>query len=241
MKIAITQPNFFPWLGYFDLLDAVDCWVSLDNVQVVKRSFIVRNKILDPQGEAKWMSVSLKKHSQKSNINEVFLLDEDWWTSHLAKIKNYYREAPYLQDYLPRIEEIMTPKDHETSLGQYNFRTVNALADLIGISYETKIASEIIATLEGDPEQKLLSLCEVIQPTELYNFKKGVDIGLYQADHLAEYGIQLFRQDYDHPEYSQAGNPFVPYLSIIDLLLNEGPHSLSVIRAGSHWTKMSPS
>lgn len=238
VKIAITQPNFFPWLGYFDLLDAVDCWVSLDNVQIVKRSFIVRNRILDSNGEPKWISASLQKHSQKSNINEVFLAEGNWWQTHLNKLRSYYRQAPYFDEYMPLISEIMAPKIEDVSLAAYNLRTVKAISDLLGISVETKIASEIIPVLQGSAEEKLLSLCEVLRPTDLFNFKKGVDIGLYQASNLSAFGINLHRQDYIHPEYDQANDPFVAYLSIIDLLLNKGPQAIEVIRMGSQWTLM---
>ncbi|MBT6836579.1 MAG: WbqC family protein [Bacteroidetes bacterium] len=236
MKIAITQPNFIPWLGYFDLLDSIDLWISLDNVQMVKRSFIVRNKIKAVGSDPKWLTVSLKKANQSILINQTELDEKDWHIDAINKIKSYYSTAPFYKKYISVVEEILSPK--EKLLSVYNQRTVMDLAQLIGISVEIKTATSLIPLLEGNPEDKIMSLCEILKPTEFYNFEKGIDIGLYSGENFAKHQIQLFKQNYQHPVYTQADPEFSPYLSILDLLFNMGENSLEVIRKGRNWVKV---
>jgi hypothetical protein len=237
VKIALTQPNFIPWLGYFDLLDTVDCWISYDNTQVVKQSSIVRNKILSASNNLSWLTASLKKHSLKDQINKVELADITWHISNSNKIRNYYRKAKFFNDYIDEIVDILKPR--ETLLSLYNKRIIDALSSLIGIKYDSIEASSLVANISGDREDKILHIIEKLQPAEYYNFKKGVEMGFYSKKAFNKKGIALYKQDYIHPEYKQHHNiAFIPYLSIIDLIFNEGANSLEIIREGRNWIQI---
>ena len=237
MKVAITQPNFLPWLGYFELLDKVDLFISLDNVQTTKRSFIVRNQVKSPNGNAKWISVNLEKASRGVLIMDAILAKGGWWALHFEKIRNYYQEAPFLDKYNALIWELLNPGDDET-LGDYNLHIIQKLVKELGITVEFQKSSDIQPVLEGTPQEKILAILNKVGATEFYNFKRGVDVGLYQPDILTSQRILLFKQDYQHPEYAQTGEEFLPYMAIIDLLVNKGEKAREILLSGSNWVKM---
>lgn len=238
MRVAVTQPNFLPWLGYFALLDQIDLWVSLDNVQHVRRSFIVRNRIKSPDGAVRWLTVRLEHAPQTAKINEVRLHPSDWWGEHLDLIRESYQKAPYFSVFFEELAELLPPRPDESTLGEYNRRIVMELSRYLGITLESREASEICPILEGSPEEKILTICDRLKPSEFYNFQTGVEVGLYHPEAFHQHGMKLFKQTYRHPEYRQQGNGFVPYLSVIDLIFNVGPEAaLNLIRSGSEWTR----
>tara|TARA_B100001109_G_scaffold255058_1_gene256558 strand:+ start:1020 stop:1739 length:720 start_codon:yes stop_codon:yes gene_type:complete len=238
LKAAITQPNFLPWIGYFDLLDEVDLFVALDNVQCVNRSFIVRNRIKSPNGDAKWLTVNLNKVSRSDLINQVTLKEGAWYQSHIDKIKSYYHKAPYFEKYFDLIGNALIPRTEEKTLESYNIRLIQFFADILNIETRIVKASDAIQNLEGEAEDKILQLCKFYKVSDYYNFQKGVDVGLYHPEHFANASISLNKHIYNHPEYNQIHGDFLPYLSIVDLLFNEGDKSFEILKSGSKWEQL---
>lgn len=237
MRVAITQPTYLPWLGYFDLLDQVDVWVCLDNVELSRRSVVRRNRVKVGDGKAAWLSVELAGYHRGMRIDGALLASGDWARGHLRRIEAYYRHAPSLADYREVLESLLPPRASETMLGVYNERLVLDLARLLGIDVDVRRASRLVPELQGSAQDKLLTLCRALEepPTHVYNFARGIDEGLYDPAVFRAAGIQLMKHDYAHPEYRQLGGAFMPYLSVVDLLLNEGGGALDVIRKGSRW------
>lgn len=239
MRIAITQPNYLPWLGYFDLLDVVELWVSLDNAQFSKGSFIPRNRIKFSDEEWKWLTVRLKSVKNETLINQAVLDKSNrWWEEHLNKIKAYYAKSEYYEEVLNFLEQIIVPMPNEKYLSEYNTRIVTQLCSFIDIDIEVVFASDIITYLNGTAEEKVVKLCKKLNASSFYNFKTGVEEGLYSPATFSDNGITLYKHDYDHPTYRQLGSVFMPYMSIVDLLFNEHPNALEIIRKGSKWIKM---
>lgn len=238
MKVAITQPNYIPWIGYFDLLNKVDLFIAFDNVQFVKRSFIGRNRVKSPNETPTWLTVNLDSCKREDKINEVYLKDNDWHQSHLQKLKAYYAKAKYFDLYFGFFSELLKPLKSDDSLATYNVRLLKAIAIELGIKTKIVRSSNYIEELSGSAEDKILSLCNKIDVSAYYNFQKGVEEGLYKPENFTKVGIKLFKQKYIHPQYSQTGNTFLPYLSIIDLMFNEGEKSLEIINSGSNWEKL---
>lgn len=239
MRLAVTQPNYLPWLGYFGLLHQIDKWVSLDNVQHVRRSFIVRNRIKSSRDEVRWLTVRLDHAPQTSLINEVRLHASDWWREHLDQIRESYAKAPYFMEIYEDLKEVLPPRSREATLGAYNHRVVMDLSKRLGIEVDSVESSAICPILEGGPEEKILKICEHLKPTEFYNFQTGVDVGLYHAEAFRVRGMKLFKQTYHHPTYRQIGQEFTPYLSVIDLVFHVGwAEALQVIRSGNHWEEV---
>ncbi len=235
MRVAITQPNFLPWLGYFDLLDQVDVWISLDNVQRSKQSFSARNRVKLKSGASKWLSVPLQKCALETTLAQQPLAAGDWPTRFLQTIRDNYREAPYLEHASTLLETLFVPREEEGSLSRYNERIIQTISRQLGVSYEFHRASELVEELTGTPQEKVFRLLETVPATAFLNFQRGVEMGLYNASEFSARKITLLKHDYQHPEYGQLGRDFVPYLSVLDLLLNEGPQALAIIRSGSKW------
>ena len=237
MKIAITQPNYLPWLGYFALLDRIDLFVSLDNVQLVKRSFIVRNRVKRPDGEAAWLSLEVQKSDRSTLLRDARLASSGWAAEHLDRLAAYYRDAPCAARYLPRLQKILPPAAGETTVSLYNERLLVSLCELMGIEHRWIRASALVPDVSGTAQEKILALCHALgEPRlELYNFARGVEIGLYDGEVFRTEGIRLVKQAYEHPTYRQSGSSFLAYLSVVDLILNEGPAALEILRAGDRW------
>ncbi|MDH3525789.1 MAG: WbqC family protein [Acidobacteriota bacterium] len=238
MKVAVTQANYVPWLGYFDLLDHVDLWVNLDTVQVVTRSFIVRNRIKLLSGGTRWLTVALEKAPRDTQIRAARLAPGDWHTAHCNVIRENYREAPFLDDCWPWLVDLLAPRPDEPTLALHNERIIRELADALGLAVVVRRASDLVPEPTGTPQEKLVRLLRAAGGTSLWNFRRGVELGLYDAAGLGRIGIPLMKQEYEHPEYSQLGGEFLPYLSVLDLILNEGvARSLEIIRSGSRWSR----
>lgn len=236
MKAAVTQPNYIPWLGYFELLDQVDTWVSLDNVQFVKRSVIVRNKIRKGKDDTQFLTVSVQKGSQNKRINDLSLNSDPWWEGHLNKLAEQYSRASQFERFYPHLEELLVPKESDTELGSYNQRVVQGLCAYMGIELEVLKASDIQPELEGTAQDKVMRILDEIRPDEYYNFKAGVEAGLYEGEAFRQRRMKLFKQDYQHPEYVQDQEPFISHLSVLDLCMNHPPEeALSIIRSGRNW------
>ncbi len=226
-------------MGFFDLLDKVDTWVSMDNVQASKRTFIVRNKICTLEEKEVWLTVPLKGASQKDPICRAHLdKDKAWWVDHWNKIRTNYGHAPYFRDLGEWVRDLLVPRTDEELLSSYNTRIIRELAQYLGIDLEIRYASRIREEIEGTAQDKTLYFVEHLGATDFYNFKKGVEVGLYDPVVFREKGISLWKQDYTHPAYEQVFQSFHPYMSVIDLILHKGPESMEIIRKGSNWIRL---
>jgi len=236
MRIAVTQPNFMPWLGYFDLLDYVDVWVSLDNVQLSRGSFVLRNRVRRPDGAADWISVSIpRKCPLQTLIKDVPISNNGWQERIIRRLESYYRRAPFYERFGSRIAELLTSNIDAPGVAALNEAIIHELSSWLGIEYEFHRASDLEATLEGSPEEKVLSLLSHFDADIYCNFAGGVDAGLYHSASFALQGLRLEKQAYAHPIYSQHAGGFEPFLSVVDLLFETGGGALEIIRSGRRW------
>jgi len=240
VKVAVTQPNYLPWLGYFELLREVDLWVSLDTVDLTKRSFIVRNRIKLRNGSPRWLSLRVASFPRGTSIRDACLADHDFARDHLRVLEAAYREAPEAGTEFPWLAEVMPPR--EDSVADHNARLVEALADRLEIDVEVRRASALVPEPEGSAQDKILALLDAVeaeaggQVTAYLNFATGIEEGLYDPAAFADRGCRLLKQDYDHPTYAQLGDDFLSHLSVVDLLLNEGAErARAVVAEGRRW------
>lgn len=236
MKIAVNQPNYIPWLGYFDLIDQVDKFIFLDDVQFTKGSFIHRNKIPDFDGKSRWLSLSLNKTSRNDLILEKSIIKE-CLNSHLNIITNYYRKSPYYEEVLDFLRYNFKKYSSE-KLSTFNSEIIKSICNFIGIKCDFYNSSEIgnCSSMKGNT--KVYCLIDQFKYLKYYNFSKGVDIGLYDKNDFSKKGKLLYKQDYNHPVYSH--QKFIPFMSVVDLLFYELPNSLKIIRRGRNWKLMNP-
>jgi len=239
VRLAITQPNFLPWLGYFELLDHVDVWVSLDNVQLSRGSFVLRNRIRRPDGTTKWVSVNIpKKLPLQTSIKDAPISNNGWQERIVRKLDSYYQHAPFHERFGKRVAELLMSTIDAPSVSALNERIIHELSSWLGIEYKFHRASDLEASLEGSPQDKVFSLLSHFDADVYCNSAGGIEAGLYEPAAFERQGVALQKQAYAHPSYPQHGGGFEPYLSIIDLLFETGIEALELIRSGRRWLQV---
>ncbi len=219
--VAIHQPNFFPWLGYFDKLAKCDLFVFLDDVQLQKTGggWVNRVKIAI-SGEPKWISCPVDRnyHGYRA-INESKYSDRsNWRNSILGTITNNYRKAPYFRQVFPWIEQLVF--NSETNVAAYNIHAIKSIATAIGID-ATKFRCSSELPHQGASNELLISIIKLVEGNA-YLYGGGAQS--YQ-DHLLfeKESIALVPQNYAPSVYPQWNvQEYVPGLSVIDSLMNIG-------------------
>ncbi len=224
MIVSVHQPQYLPWLGYFDKIDKADAFVLLDNVQFKKNEWQNRNKIKTAQGWM-WLTVPvLYKFPQL--ISEVGVNNTDRW-QHKQKqaLLSNYRKSPFWQMLEGFFEETFSRQ--WTIISELNIHVVKKLIGLLGIETPVHVASEM-GNFPEDPDERLIALTKHLGGDTYLAGSGGRD---YMD--LAKYGrsgIRVIFQEYHHPAYSQLYGQFEPYMSVIDLLYNHGDKSLEILR-----------
>ena len=224
MIVAVHQPQYLPWLGYFDKMDRADVFVLLDTVQFKKNEWQNRNRIKTASGP-QWLTVPVT-YRFPQRIGEVGINNRERWQHRQRQaILTNYRQAPCWDFPAPLIEELLTPAWERLSL--LNIASVAGLAKLLGISTPLFVASELPGFPE-DPDRRLIAIVKHFGADTYLAGSGGrdyMDLDLYRQS-----GINVSFQEYRHPVYEQRFGPFVPFLSVLDLLFNHGPASLTILR-----------
>jgi len=222
-KAAIMQPYFFPYIGYFQLMHAVDQFVVYDNIEYTKKGWINRNRIL-VNGEDAYITLPLKKDSDYLTVKERFLADS--WPADRIKILNRiresYRKAPEFNVVFPFIEQCILFE--QTNLFNFIFNSLKVLQGILNIDTQLKIASTIPVDHALKAEKKVIAINKVIEADEYINPIGG--LALYSKETFGKEGIRLQFIKTGHVEYSQHIPNFLPNLSIIDVLMFNSPEKI---------------
>ncbi|MBD2704548.1 WbqC family protein [Spirosoma sp. BT702] len=218
MTLAIMQPYFLPYIGYMQLMKAVDTFVLYDDVAFINRGWINRNRLLI-NGQEFMFTVPLKDASQNKRISEVHLADDPKWRSKLLKtIEQGYRKAPFYQTVMPLTEKIVNfTTDSIADLVHFGLIELN---QYLGLTTELVKSSSIYDNVALKAQERILDICRQTGATQYINPIGGTE--LYDKPTFAEAGIQLNFIKSKKVEYHQLGKTaeFVPWLSIIDVLMN---------------------
>jgi hypothetical protein len=222
------QPTYLPWMGYFELMMKSDTFVFFDDVQFEPKSWHQRNRVKGPNGEL-WLTVPvLTKGERFQKINEAQIDNmKQWERKHLSSIEFNYLKAPFFDSYISPLREIYSKK--WTRLVDVNLALISFLMRQLGITTPTIRSSEL--RVESDRNRRIIDICKKLGAKELYDAEGARS--LLNLEMFEKEGIRLTFQNYQHPTYSQLYGDFVPYLSVIDLLFNEGPKSLDIVRSGA--------
>ncbi len=230
-SIAIMQPTFLPWIGYFALIDRVDEFVFLDEVQFDKRSWQQRNKIKTPNG-VKWVTIPvLTKGRSSQSINDVKILYEgkgNPFDKILRTIEINYKKAPYYQNYLVSLSNIFLSKPGYIS--DLNQKIIKWVCKELSISTPIIRSSDLAVT--GNKDVMLVNIC-VSRKATSYISPPGSKVYLESSVAFAEKDVRVSYHTYKHPEYRQLYNNFEPFMCILDLLFNEGPDSTKILQKGN--------
>jgi hypothetical protein len=218
MKVGIMQPYLLPYVGYFQLINAVDKFVVYDNIEYTKKGWINRNRYL-LNGNDAYFTLPLKKDSDYLDVRERRISDNYDSKDLINKIKSAYWKAPYFQQTFPLFQSIV--ENSEKNLFEFIYQSILKIVGYLDIPTEIIISSSlgIDHTLKG--QDKVLSICKELNADQYINAIGGVH--LYSKENFLENGIELSFIKTKPMEYKQFENDFVPWLSMIDLLMfNDG-------------------
>lgn len=240
MKIAVMQPTFNPWLGYFDLIEYVDLFVFFDTVQLNQQSWQTRNK-LKVQGQELLFSIPIIKDKSKK---ELLIKDTlinfnkfDFRKKLTRTIEQSYKKSEYFDEVNRFIQELISFETE--SLSQYNINLILKISKKLNFNTEIIVLSETNYTTECSKGDLVLDICKYFNTTDYISPLGSKE---YLNNALEEFGsvnINIEYQYYKHPIYKQLGKEFLPYIGIFDLLYNEGFESSSqIIKNGRYYKKV---
>lgn len=215
LKLGIMQPYFVPYIGYWQLLNAVDIYVIYDDVNYINRGWINRNRILI-DGCPKYFNIPLKGASQNKLINEIEV-DNDRQLVHknLRRIEGAYKRAPYFIDVFPVVREILECDDD--NLASYLVNSIKIVCDYLDITTDLIVSSTLKKDCSLRGKDKILSICKLLGAKEYYNTIAGAE--LYSVNEFCSSGITLEFLKTDKYYYKQFTYEFQDNLSIIDVMM----------------------
>ena len=214
MRLAVMQPYFFPYIGYFQLIAAVDLFIVYDNIKYTKKGWINRNRMLQ-NGKDVMFSLPLKSDSDYLDVCERELAADFNRDKLLNQFNGAYRRAPYFERTFPLVERIVRYED--ANLFRFVHHSIVKICEHLGITTEIKISSGIAIDHGLKSQDKVLALCEAVGASTYVNAIGGSE--LYSKEVFREKGFNLKFIQSKLLEYEQFGEAFVPWLSIIDVMM----------------------
>ena len=225
MKIvSIRQPGYLPNIGFFQKLMASDVFVYLDDVGYGSERWDNRNKIRSDK-EFMFLTVPIVRKT-KSILNQILIADNiDWKKKHLRSINLHYSKAPYFNTYWDNLESILEKK--WIKLYELNLALIEWIKSELGIETQTINSSDLGINKIGN--EKLLGICEKLNATTYLSGKMGKNY--LDENAFLKKNINVAYDNFEHPTYTQIHGNFIPNMSIIDLLFNEGKKSKDIIKS----------
>lgn len=227
-RVAIMQPTYLPWCGYFGLMRSVDLFILLENVQFARRSWQQRNQIKTSTGP-QWLTVPVMVKGKRDQLISEVEIDQaaNFAVTHRRSIELNYRKAPFFDPAAASLlAELETPR---ALLAELTIGLILRIKEMLGITTPVIHASTLGG--EGAKAERLVSLCRQVKATE-YVSPPGSQDYLDESDAFTKAGIPVRYFHFAHPEYPQLFGAFLPYMSSIDMLFNCGERSLSLIEGG---------
>lgn len=222
MRLGIMQPYFFPYLGYFDIINCVDKWIVFDTVQYIRHGWINRNRILHPKEGWQYITVPLKKHSRETAIKDMRTANEQNWRARIiGQLQHYSKKAPYFHETIAFVEDCLAPQ--ESFISRLNALILGKVCARLEMRFDYSFFSEMdlgLGPVEG-PEDWALRISEAMGADEYVNPPGGID--LFDKQKFRDSNIKLTTRNLPPFEYSCRGYEFIPNLSIIDLFMWNEP------------------
>lgn len=214
MTVGIMQPYFLPYIGYFQLIKAVDLFVVYDRIKYTKKGWINRNRYL-LNGADETFSLPLKKGSDALDVVERELAAEFDRSKLLSQLKGAYRRAPHFDQVLPLLERIVLHDD--ANLFCFIHHSLVSVCEHLAIETEIRVSSTVPFDEDLKAQDKVLGICKALGAQRYINAIGGTD--LYRREDFAGHDIELRFLRPRAFEYTQFDNKFVPWLSIVDVLM----------------------
>jgi hypothetical protein len=216
MKVAIMQPYIFPYIGYFQLINAVDKFVVHDDVQYIQRGWINRNRIL-MNGKDALFTLPVRKAPVETPINEMYFAEgiQKEKAKILSQIQNSYRKAPFFSEVFPFIEQIL--KNPEENISIYITQQLQQICGFLAIETPFVLSSELQKNNTLKSEERVIEINQVLGSTHYINPIGGLE--LYHQEHFSTANLKLNFIKTKPTAYPQFNHDFMPYLSIIDVMM----------------------
>ena len=222
MRIAIHQPHFFPWLGYFDKIKDVDIFVLLDEVQFEKGSQMSRNRVLDNNGNIKYLTISCDTTDfLNRSYRDISTKDNPTWIhKQINCLCNYYRNSNFKKE-IDSIMQNYYQNDYNTVF-QWTYESIRLSCDLLEISTPIILQSQIEYDKTSKRSDLVLEICKQLGADEYYS-GKGASVNYLDKQKFNSENIDIVFQNFEHPVYEQLNSDaFVPGLSILDYFYSCG-------------------
>ncbi len=227
-KIAILQSNYIPWKGVFDMINMVDEFVFLEDVDFTKRDWRSRNKILTPNGLI-WLTVPVNKAERGTKIKDITVSHEiDWQRKHYLTIRGSYSKAPYFADYEYLLDDIYLNHKWD-KLSDMNIYITKKISNVLGV--KTSFVNSIDLHTNGTKDDKLIEICKKLNATHYLSGPAAKDYIVNEKFKNENIGLSYIQYDH-YPEYKQLYGNFEHHVSILDLLFNCGINSPDFIFEG---------
>lgn len=227
--VAIHQPNYLPWLGYFSKISQADVFIFLDDAQYTKNSYINRVNVLC-DGAAKWLTIPVRVPLGTS-IRGTRAALADWMDLHLERVSNYYREAPARQEALHELATMYAEIEASDNIAEINMTLIRALASRLGIAANFRVASEFQHS-EKRSNERLIALVRSIDQRAIYLSGEGAS-SYQQPEEFEAAGLGIQITAFRHPVYAQGDRPFVAGLSAMDAVFWLGWEGAGAMLRGS--------
>lgn len=219
MNVAIMQPYFFPYIGYFSLINNVDLFVLLDEVQFMRHGWIERNRILKQGGGWQYVSIPLKKHAQKDAICDIRIDDSQNWRAKIMGQLSHYRWAPYYKEVKSLVERCI--EGEWDNITQLDYHVLQCVCDYLEVNTQIIVFSEMHLEIDAvhAADEWALNICKALgNVTEYWNPPGGksfFDVSKYERE-----GIKVCFPQMKECIYKQGRREnFEPWLSVIDVLM----------------------
>lgn len=220
MKIAIMQPYLFPYVGYWQLINVVDKFVIFDDVNYINKGYINRNKIL-VEGKPYQFTLELIGASQNKLINEIKIGQNS--NKILKTIEINYKKSPYFKNVFPLIKDIFHQK--EKNLAKFIGYSLKKITDYFEIDVSYIYSSDIAKNNNLKNQDKIIDICKILKAKEYVNPINGLN--LYDRKMFIQKNIKLSFIKTKKVEYNQFNYKFVPYLSLIDIMMHNNKNVIS--------------
>ncbi len=227
--IAISQPTYLPWIGYFALIDASNKFVFLDDVQFAARSWQQRNRILINK-EEKYLTIPIiKKGKRDQLIKDTLILEKNFYKEHLKNIYYSYSKTKFFNKYFDQFESLFDKIIAQNNLSDINILLIKKISKLLGISSEFLKSSDL--NQHGKKSDKLINICKFLNMKNYLSNEGAIEYLKNDMDKFKLKEIDIYIQYFNSVEYFQQSYKFIPFMSVLDLLFNEGDRSLNIIRS----------
>lgn len=216
--VAIMQPTFMPWIGYFSMINKSDVFVFFDDVQVVKRSWQTRNRIKTPNGEY-FITVPVKKGNSRALIKDCQIaIDNKWKENTLNTIEQNYSKTKFYNEGIGFIKEILVKK-YDT-LSDLNCHIIKDVCEKLQLKTELIYSSNLSSS--GKREKYLCNICEELGAKTYLSAPASRKYIEESPDVFGESGIEIKYHNYVHPIYNQKYGDFISHLCVLDAIFNIG-------------------